>query len=99
MARSVFGWDLPPGCTQRMIDDQCGDDGVTALQDKILELLEAADIAEPFCDAIMSIVAQGEIDRCNREDAAVVDQLVQEHEMAEARYLEQSEQSTEKEPK
>jgi hypothetical protein len=24
MSRNVFGWDLPPGVTQRMIDDQFG---------------------------------------------------------------------------
>jgi hypothetical protein len=26
MSRSVFGWDLPPGCTQRHIDEACGSD-------------------------------------------------------------------------
>lgn len=25
--RSVFGWDLPPGCTQRHIDEACGTEG------------------------------------------------------------------------
>jgi hypothetical protein len=24
MSRSVFGWDLPPGCTQRHIDEAAG---------------------------------------------------------------------------
>lgn len=27
MTRSVFGWDLPPGCTQRMIDEAFGGEG------------------------------------------------------------------------
>ena len=26
MRRHPFGWDLPPGVTQRMIDEQCGGD-------------------------------------------------------------------------
>ena len=26
MTRSMFGWSLPPGCTQRMIDEAYGDD-------------------------------------------------------------------------
>jgi hypothetical protein len=26
MSRHPFGWDLPPGVTQRMIDEQCGGD-------------------------------------------------------------------------
>lgn len=25
MRRGIFGWDLPPGCTQKMIDDQCAE--------------------------------------------------------------------------
>jgi hypothetical protein len=27
MARSVFGWDLPPGCTLRHIEEAYGDEG------------------------------------------------------------------------
>ncbi len=26
MVRSIFGWDLPPGCTHRMIDEAMGVD-------------------------------------------------------------------------
>jgi hypothetical protein len=26
MSRNIFGWDLPPGVTQRQIDEQCGGD-------------------------------------------------------------------------
>lgn len=26
MSRSIFGWSLPPGVTQRMIDEQAGAD-------------------------------------------------------------------------
>jgi hypothetical protein len=25
MSRHLFGWDLPPGVSQRMIDEQCGE--------------------------------------------------------------------------
>ena len=25
MSRSFFGWSLPPGCTHRMIEDQCSE--------------------------------------------------------------------------
>lgn len=27
MARSIFGWDLPPGCTLRHIEEAFGDEG------------------------------------------------------------------------
>jgi hypothetical protein len=33
MSRSPFGWDLPPGCAHKMIDDACGADNVTELQE------------------------------------------------------------------
>jgi hypothetical protein len=77
MARSPFGWSLPPGCTQRQIDEAFGDEGVTKLQDDIFELLERADIAERFIDGIMELIRQGELDRCNRDDAAMIDQLAE----------------------
>ena len=79
MTRNPFGWDLPPGCTQRHIDEAFGgNDGVTQLQDDILKLLEKADIAPLFCDEIMELIARGEEDRTNRDDAALIDQLVDE---------------------
>ena len=36
--RSVFGWDLPPGCTQRHIDEAAGGDSAAeAFFDAMLE--------------------------------------------------------------
>jgi hypothetical protein len=61
MSRSPFGWDLPPGCTQRHIDEAFGDGGgVTDLEEKVLGLLEAAGIPEAICDQILTLIMAGE---------------------------------------
>ena len=36
------------------------DDGVTVLQEQVLELLEAANIPQHICDEVMSTIARGE---------------------------------------
>jgi hypothetical protein len=42
MTRNVFGWDLPPGVTQRMIDEAVGADDPTEeindIEDEIAKL-------------------------------------------------------------
>jgi len=49
-SRNVFGWDLPPGVTQRMIDESVGgndpmeemdiiEEEITALEKRISEML------------------------------------------------------------
>lgn len=44
MPRSIFGWDLPPGCTMRDIEDACGgdDDHASETEDVLTLWLEAA---------------------------------------------------------
>lgn len=59
MSRSPFGWDLPPGCTQRHIDEAVGAD-ISQLQEDVLGLLEDAGIPTDICDAIVRLVAEGE---------------------------------------
>lgn len=44
-----------PSCT--------ADDGVTVLQEKVLELLEKANIPTYFCDRIIELIAEGEYAR------------------------------------
>jgi len=40
-SRNVFGWDLPPGVTQRMIDESVGGDDPTEEMDAIEEEITA----------------------------------------------------------
>jgi polyhydroxyalkanoate synthesis regulator phasin len=40
-SRNVFGWDLPPGVTQRMIDESVGGDDPTEEMDAIEEEIDA----------------------------------------------------------
>jgi hypothetical protein len=77
--RNIFGWSLPPGVSNRMIDDQC-DDGTTQLQSDILTRLEAADIPREYCDKIMLLVALGETARQDIDDARSIDRLAYEAE-------------------
>lgn len=74
MSRSIFGWSLPPGTTQRHIDE-LSDDGVTQLQSDILDRLESASIPQSYCDQIMKLIAMGESERQNIDDAKLVDLL------------------------
>lgn len=60
MPNSVFGWDLPPGCTQRDIDNAFGGPDPSELQENILTLLEKAKIPQNICDAITAIIADAE---------------------------------------
>jgi len=45
MSRGIFGWDLPPGVSVRMIDEQCGDDEDPDFAD--LPPIEADHYGEP----------------------------------------------------
>ena len=42
MSRSIFGWDLPPGCTHQQIDEYFGGDDVDHYT-KSLECVEATE--------------------------------------------------------
>ena len=46
MSRSIFGWDLPPGCTHRMIDEAAGVEQPCAVCCKLVD-----DCICPACDA------------------------------------------------
>ena len=60
MSRNVFGWDLPPGCTQRHIDEAFGGPDPSPLQQDVLTLLEKARIPQDVCDAIMETIQDAE---------------------------------------
>lgn len=59
---SKFGWDLPPGVTNRMIEEQAGDPEAEAMADAIYGALAKAEFetndsrAENACDFLMEIV-------------------------------------------
>ena len=62
MSRSVFGWDLPPGCTQRHIDEAFGGGpDPTELQENVLALLEKGKMPQATCDAIMEMIQEAEL--------------------------------------
>lgn len=42
MSRSIFGWDLPPGVTSRMIDEQLGDGIAEAQAEAIFQAIGKA---------------------------------------------------------
>lgn len=69
---SKFGWDLPPGCTQKHIDDALGDDGITAMQDEIAKQLSGY-IDEKYVDSIMELIRKGEEERFAADAAAEAD--------------------------
>lgn len=57
----MTGWNLPPGVTNKMIDDAFGGDYIpTELQENVLKLLEEAKIPQSTCDAIMEMIAEAE---------------------------------------
>lgn len=55
MSRSIFGWDLPPGCTMRQIEEQAGDHIPCAVcgrwpDDCICpECPDCHSVGDPFC--------------------------------------------------
>jgi hypothetical protein len=53
-------------------------DGVTQLQEDILERLERAAIPESICDEIMLLIAKGEIERSARDAQLEAEQLAEE---------------------
>jgi hypothetical protein len=68
MGRSVFGWSLPPGCTNRHIEEAMGGNAeLEAFHDEVFELPELASltdeqknrVAEHFGALISNARAQG----------------------------------------
>lgn len=55
----MFGWSYPPGCSRTPYDE---DDGVTELQEKVLELLENANIPTETNDKIITLIAAAELE-------------------------------------
>ena len=62
MSRSTFGWDLPPGCTNRHIEEAFGCDMVSDLQDAVLALLEKAKLPQATCDAVIEMIREAELE-------------------------------------
>lgn len=60
MSRSMFGWDLPPGCSMRDIEAQMGRDP-TQLEDDVLEQLEKHNVPTDINDRIMQILDEYQI--------------------------------------
>jgi hypothetical protein len=46
MSRNPFGWDLPPGVTQRMIDDAAGGNDEDVMPDDVYELIDKLPVEE-----------------------------------------------------
>ena len=62
MSRNVFGWDLPPGCTQRHIDEAFGSGpDPSELQEAVLALLEKGKMPQATCDLIMEAIQEAEL--------------------------------------
>jgi hypothetical protein len=57
MTRSVFGGSYPPGCSGTPYDQ---DDGVSDLQEAVLELLEAAAVPTEVNDKIVALIQGAE---------------------------------------
>jgi hypothetical protein len=68
----MTGFNMPPGVSpgdipgNRVEDDGVTDEGVSALQDEVLGLLEDAQIPSQYCDLIASLIAMGETERERR---------------------------------
>ena len=58
MSRSIFGWDLPPGCTHKMIDEQFGQEGPCEICGKSTDLC--------ICPECTVCESQGEV-KCYKE--------------------------------
>lgn len=56
MTRSIFGWDLPPGCTHKMIEDAITGPEPYPEEDQILEILEAAGVPSDVNDKVLAVV-------------------------------------------
>lgn len=56
--RSLFGWSLPPGCSNRDIENAYGGRDPTEEEDQILDILERNNVPTDQCDAVMLLVDQ-----------------------------------------
>ena len=60
MTRNIFGWSLPPGVSQRMIDEAYGGGDPSPLEEAVLFLLETAGIPQATCDKICELIQEAE---------------------------------------
>lgn len=65
-----LGWSYPPGCSGTPFDQ---DDGISGLQEKVLELLEAAGIPTEVNDKIIKLISEAEIIVTSAEQVALTD--------------------------
>lgn len=58
MSRGIFGWDLPPGCSHRQIEDGMGGDqrDLTVLEEAVQELLEKEGLPVEVIDAVAKVL-------------------------------------------
>lgn len=56
MPRSIFGWDLPPGCSHNDIERAMGGREPTPLEEDVLEQLEKYKVPTEVNDRIMQIL-------------------------------------------
>jgi hypothetical protein len=69
--KSPFGWNLPPGVTNRMIEDAFGGGDPSELQESVLGLLEDAEIDTETCDKIMALIEAAELKRGWTDGASI----------------------------
>lgn len=60
MKNNIFGWDLPPGCTQRQIDDALSGGDPSELVENVLGLLEDAGVSTEINDQIVALIERWE---------------------------------------
>lgn len=68
MPRSIFGWDLPPGCSIRDIEAQAGRDP-TPLEEDVLEQLEKHNVPTEINDRIMDILDNYQLSLVPEDDS------------------------------
>lgn len=72
MSRSIFGWDLPPGCSIGDIERHFGGGDPSPESEKVYELLENAecdqDLIDKVCDIVDGLAAKAYADcpQCER---------------------------------
>lgn len=61
----IFGWDLPPGCTNRDIENAFGGGDPSPESELIQELLEAAGVEPSTIDRIVKLYDDAEYKAAN----------------------------------
>lgn len=59
-----FGWDLPPGCTMRDIEDHFGEPDMSPEAEDVFELLDAAGVEQSIIDKVCETIDQLAFKEC-----------------------------------